>query len=330
MALKNIHGKVKKCGAFPLKSPIPNAFEDGKTWTHRLAIQMDDDNWYGFGNTDKEDFIVKNPEDQKWAVLGAGSEVLIQYELSDDGKYRNAKKSNLTVLNLVKGKSFSKNNSGGGSSDGGTPFDPTGMRVGHAINSAMFLGMNQYKKPADILEVAKQLHDVSAQVEAKYKELNPNMSAKDIGAASGNAVHNACKLKASTSPLEKVGEIYKTALALLVNVVPALTEYVKGESAATTASDDSSANSNDNSEAEAAAAEQKAAKEKAAKEAAEKKKKAEAAAKKKEAEAKKKAEEAAKAAADVSSTGGDDFDEDLPAGFGELDDVGSMGDDLEF
>jgi len=224
MALKNVTGKVKKCGAYPLKKAIPNPFDsDGPDFTHRLAIQMDDGNWYGFGNTDKEEFYVKNAETGNWEILGDGSEVLIQYTLSDCGKYRNAKKSNLTVLNLEPGQPFNKGGSKGGNS-GGSSYDLTGVKVGHAINAAMLLLNNKPKNPSELVNTAKQLHDISSKVEEDYKAANPSMSLKDTGSASGHAVLNACKL---TNDIE---EVEKKSKNLLTKVVPVITAYVRGES----------------------------------------------------------------------------------------------------
>lgn len=308
--MEKYRGKVKQVFVKELDKPEEFVHE-GKTITstHRHSLKMDDDNWYGFGSSDRDAFLAADPDDGgKYKVLGPGSEITVRYTLSDCGKFRNAKKSGITVDDLVVGEVFrpgkpdgdSKGNSGGGS------FDLTGIKVGHAINAAMLLGNNDYKNPTAILKVAEQLHDVSAKVEAKYRELNPNMSARDIGAASGNAVLNACKLK------NDVKDIYKTAMALLTILVPKLTAYVKGErteeSESTT--EDESGPSKEEADDKKAAEDAKKAVEKKAKAEATKKKRAAAKAKK---EAEEKA--AAEAAAEAESTdeedgfGGDDEDD---------------------
>ena len=224
-------GKVLKAGAYKLPEPKTVDFGEGpKVLTHRLSVQMDDKNWYGFGETDKDAFLVKDPADSnKMKVLGAGSDIVVLYELSGDGKYRNAKKGNISILKLIPGQRFNSNNSGSGNnSNSGGNFDLTGVKVGHAINAAMLLGNNNYVDEEGninikgIFENAKELHDISARVEKKYKELNPNMSPRDIGAASGQAILTACKL---TDDVNRVGII---ALNLLIKLVPAVTNHVKG------------------------------------------------------------------------------------------------------
>ena len=138
--LLNVTGIVKKAGAYPFKDG-PRSYEyEGKTITntHRLSLQLDDGNWYGLGDTDKTDFIVKDNEGA-WKIVGAGSQVLIQYKLSDCGKFRNSKKSLLTVLTLVEGKRYepaggsspsaATNSGGAASSNGVNPAE-----VGQAIN----------------------------------------------------------------------------------------------------------------------------------------------------------------------------------------------------
>lgn len=118
MALKTITGKVQKAGAYPLPEPKTVNFGKGpKEVTHRLSLQLDSGDWFGFGETDKDSFIVKDDEGN-WKVLGAGSEVLIKYQ--QNGDYKNAKKSNLTVISLVEGEKFQKGGQSSKPSSGGT------------------------------------------------------------------------------------------------------------------------------------------------------------------------------------------------------------------
>lgn len=226
--MQHVTGIVQKVFVKELDNPRPFTFQ-GKTITntHRHSLQLDDGNWYGFGDSDRDVFLGKDPSDGKNKVLGEGSQVLIMYSMSPCGKYRNAKKSNMTVLSFVQGQKWepqaqqgigqqARTNAGGG-------FDLTGVKVGHAINAAMLLLNDKPNSVGHLRDVAIQLHDISARVEAAYKAANPGMSARDIGSASGHAVLNACKLK------DDINGVEQTALGILNNVVPAVTAYVKGE-----------------------------------------------------------------------------------------------------
>lgn len=296
--LHNVQGTVQKVGAYPLKEPKPNPFEEGKMNTHRLALQLDDGNYYGFGETDKDVFLAKEPSTQDHKILGKGSQVFLMYTLSDCGKYRNAKKANLTVTNFVEGERFQASSQPAGNTSGGAPkgnggsYDLTGVKVGHAVNAAMLLLNDKPNSPAQLVEVANSLHTISVTVEAAYKGANPQMSARDVGAASGHAILNACKMT------DKIEEVEKKAKSLLSKVIPAVTAHVKGEAAPAQppAGDDGKAEeARKAKEAAETEAKNKAAKAKAAK----------------EAKAKKEAEEAAaKAAAEKPATpeGEDGFD----------------------
>lgn len=106
MSLKKIQGKIAKAGAYPLKAPKTVTFNgQEKVFTHRHAIQMESGEWIGFGESHLDNFLVKDDEDN-FKVLGAGSEVLIKY--SESGDFKNAKKGNLVVLDLVAGEKFEK------------------------------------------------------------------------------------------------------------------------------------------------------------------------------------------------------------------------------
>lgn len=108
MSLKKIQGTIAKAGAYPLKAPKTVTFNGKeKTLTHRHTIQMDTGEWIGFGESHLDSFLVKD-DDDNFQVLGKGSEVLIKY--TENGDFKNAKKGNLVVLDLVKGEKFEKSN----------------------------------------------------------------------------------------------------------------------------------------------------------------------------------------------------------------------------
>ena len=104
--MKKIQGKIAKAGAYPLRAPKTVKFGDeNKTFTHRHTVQMETGEWIGFGESDMDAFKVKD-DDGKWTILGAGSEVLIKYTESPCGSFKNAKKTNLTLLDLVAGEAY--------------------------------------------------------------------------------------------------------------------------------------------------------------------------------------------------------------------------------
>ena len=117
MTKKNVTGIVEKCGAYPLKEPKTFTFQGKKiTNTHRLSLKLqDEDSWFSFGETESDGFFVKD-DDGKYQVLGPGSEILIKYQ--QNGEFRNAKKSDITVLNFVVGEKYEKGSQGSSSSAG--------------------------------------------------------------------------------------------------------------------------------------------------------------------------------------------------------------------
>lgn len=157
MALKKIQGKIAKAGAYPLKAPKTVKFgNEEKTFTHRHTIQMETGEWIGFGESDLADFVVKDDND-KWAVLGTGSEVLIKYE--ENGDFKNAKKANLVVLDLVVGEKFegSQQSSNNAPSNNSKGDNVNPAEVGQCLNLAVeVLGLDG-KQLLDDTEVTKAI-----------------------------------------------------------------------------------------------------------------------------------------------------------------------------
>jgi len=240
MSLQNVIGTVMKCGAYQLKEPDTFVWE-GKsiTNTHRLSMLIKNDTdgveaWYGLGSTDKDNFFVKRLDGEGYAILGAGSKVLLQY--IQNGDFKNAKKSGLTIMNLVEGKAYeSKEATGGGQGNTpATPFDLTGIKVGHAINAALEYYGHKFKPDnPKVEELAKELHTLGIAAEAWCQGKNPGMSKRDVGASVGHAVRNACKanmaLKTKKADPDLTTDQIKTYVQDVLALTVPLSAFIKGE-----------------------------------------------------------------------------------------------------
>jgi len=98
--------------------------------------------------------------------------------------------------------------------------DNSGMETGHALNAAFFWGAS----PAQLCEKAKQMHSSTVKVKERYAEhMDKPATDYGIGAATGNAIHLACRYKQGGA--QEVVE--NTAWAILTKIVPDVTEFVK-------------------------------------------------------------------------------------------------------
>lgn len=101
--------------------------------------------------------------------------------------------------------------------------DMTGVKVGHAINVAInVLGLATAE---ELIEAAKAANDLTEKLRAEWKEKNPSLSDYDLGAMVGQAVLSA------SSYVESVDTIEEYARQTLEVVAPAVTEYIKAQSA---------------------------------------------------------------------------------------------------
>lgn len=160
------------------KMDKPDKFEN----THRASIKMDDGNWYSLGSM-KSDTLTVEDDDGKWRSLGTGSQILIKYEMN--GEYRNSKRSQITVIDLVDGGGSSRPaakqeaQKPGGSAPTMTS-NLAGIEAGHAINNAIawITSKNHHRASTDLsvnedelVTVATQIHAATRRVQAAI--LNP-------------------------------------------------------------------------------------------------------------------------------------------------------------
>ena len=123
--------------------------------------------------------------------------------------------------------------SGSGAGKGTFKKDNSGMETGHALNGALNLRRSGLTIPP-VVEVAKVVHDVTKllKADAIKDPANKGMSDYDIGAMTGHAVLNATRdieVGDNDNPEEITGKLLTYARALMSEVVPGVSAYVKGE-----------------------------------------------------------------------------------------------------
>ena len=202
------------------------------TPTKRLKIVVDGID-ISLGMSDKDTIRAKDA-DGKYHEIVKGVEVSV--EVSENGEYNGkpqyqAKIGGITVVDVSGAEAPAK---AGGASQGqaAQPFkakDMTGIQVGHAINGALsYITSNGLEiDNAFIVEVAKVVNEATEDVRTVYKQRNPGMNDYDLGAATGHAVLNACRLVAESEVAELKGNLVTVAFDLLDNVVTPITEYIK-------------------------------------------------------------------------------------------------------
>lgn len=204
----------------------PDRFDN----THRRSAKIDGV-WYSFGGCKSNKWNVKMGNDFK--VLGVGSEVAFKAEQSGD--FWNGK--SLMVINLVEGENSppagkASQPASGGTQGSYTPkpkFDQTGVQVGHSFNGAMNFLLTQGIEPSNenIVKYAHSVHNVTEKVKKATEAKNAGMDAYSVGAMSGNAILNACKLIDPNGDFEQ--QLEALATDFLDNVVPKIAAHVNGE-----------------------------------------------------------------------------------------------------
>lgn len=205
------------------------------TPTKRLAIVVDGTR-VDLGMSEKEVIRAKDVEDKYHDVV-KGIEVSVVIE--ENGEYKGAtqykaKTSAITILDLSGAETAPASNSARSTpaAQSFKPKDNTGIRTGHAVNGALnyFIGNGlEFDFEADgvTVRIAKLVNDVTETVVAAYKAKHPDLSEYDVGAAAGHAVLNATRIIGETPEAEFKDALLTTATAILENVIPAVTEYVK-------------------------------------------------------------------------------------------------------
>lgn len=211
-----------------LKNPKTYDGGKGQSWTptHSVSIVVDGDkiSLGLFEPTDKRPNPTAKDAEDNWHPLAKGAEVSIVVTRGEDYNDKPQYSAfSSDVLILTPAPAEAANTAG---SPSGAPYqkkDMTGVKVGHAINIALnVLGLAEAD---EIIAAAKEANDLTEKLRAEYKEKNPSLSDYDLGASVGQAVLSA------SSYVESVAEIEAYARQTLDVIAPAVTEYVKAQSA---------------------------------------------------------------------------------------------------
>lgn len=218
--------------------------QKGTVWTptHRYSIVVDGTRInLGMGDKDgvsDRQHLQAKDNDGKYHTLARGLEVSVEVEESE---YNGAPQYNGSLAKIVvidaSGVIQAVVSPGAGAgkpaqSQGFKPKETSGIRTGHSVNGAFaYLLSNgidfDYEADGITVSVAKMVNDVTESVIAAYKAKNPTMSEYDVGAAAGHAVLNACRIIPETDENEFKNVLTTTANAILYNVIPVVTAYVK-------------------------------------------------------------------------------------------------------
>lgn len=209
------------------KKSYPNP-QKGTVWTptHSVSIVVDGNkiSLGLFEKTEKKTDLRCKDADDNYHNLERGAEVSIVVEEGEpyNGKPQyNARSGD--VLILTPAPAQSANVPAGASAAPYQKKDMTGVRVGHAINVAInVLGLATAE---ELIEAAKAANDLTEKLRAEWKEKNPSLSDYDLGAMVGQAVLSA------SSYVESVDTIEEYARQTLEVIAPAVTEYIKAQSA---------------------------------------------------------------------------------------------------
>lgn len=166
-----------------------------------------------------------------WRVINPGAVVDFnaKRQFSADGSKEFNAKINLNSFDLIQNGPpqetpfIYKANEQTQNTDGGYKKDFTGVQIGHAINAGLLAAKHNLKDVSKVLELSKNLHDITKTLKEEYKAKNPGMSDYDAGAATGHAVLNACRIGGTMDVISKNANI------ILDELVPFVSAYVKGE-----------------------------------------------------------------------------------------------------
>lgn len=217
--MKIAAGKVLKGGSYPLKQKKLKYQSTTEYNTHRLSLEIEGVGWLAFGDTDKENFYVET--DDGWKILGVGSVINVAYK--ENGDYKNAVKSKMTVLELVEGKEYKakdqQSTTSASAESSSKPYDDTGVKTGHAIKCAAIL-VRRHKTPfMEGCEKGLTATDTLQQeilAEGKVNKYTAGMQA-------GCAVLSACEIVTKAGSLldvaRKIVVEYTPQIELLINPV---------------------------------------------------------------------------------------------------------------
>jgi len=227
--MKVFNGKITKIGIWELTEEQKNkVFSNGKQYskdkTHRVALICEGiEGWFNVGS------IKCNPDyaptwrreiDGNWEDLREGAEVFFQY--TEEGKYKNIKLKSFNVIKNGDGKATPFPNDEKNSNNNQTQKkDFSGISTGHAINCSLWCTKHDISNITKILELSKNLHDLTVKLQKEYKKYKKDMSEYDVNAMVGHAILNACRIGGEINTIEQ------NARLILNDIVPPVSEYIK-------------------------------------------------------------------------------------------------------
>lgn len=196
----------------------------GQSWTptHSINVVIDDDriSLGLFEKTEKRPTPRAKDADGNYHDLAAGARVSVVIEEGEPYNGKPQYKAVLSDVLILEPAPVKEAAPAGAAQASFKPKDMTGVRVGHATNVAInVLGL---ATPEELIEAAKEAHELTERLNAEYKEKNPKASDYDIGASVGQAILSASRF------VDKVSDIETFARQTLDVVSPAVTEFVKG------------------------------------------------------------------------------------------------------
>ena len=203
----------------------PDRFQN----THKASIRIGDD-WVNNISLKVKDgydpqirFNNGNQAKPDWVNLDVGDNVRIVVTESEyNGKiYYNSGTSKIKLVK--KGENVpTKDTNGGTTREKFKPKDMSGIEIGHALNVAINV-VGSLDDPQAIIDAAKEAHTLTVALKKEYAEKNPDASAYDIGASTGQAILSASHY------VDSVADIEFFARQTLDTIVPAVSAFVKGE-----------------------------------------------------------------------------------------------------
>jgi hypothetical protein len=220
MTIKTFQGKVKRVFAKAL--PEPDKFQN----LFRLSLQLDDDSWVGFGGGKRETFTIK--EGKGYYDVKVGDSIFLKYE--DDGKYKNAKKSDLTVIekspeqeshpqpNRTANQSVQQQ----GQKSGGKK-DTTGVEAGNVRTCAFNFFKGKLPDQKTIEGTMVFFAALAKKVKENFTNKHQELTEYEIGQTVGQSLAVAAMYVKDLQEVEDFVNNY------LDNVVPFSIKAVKGE-----------------------------------------------------------------------------------------------------
>lgn len=206
--------------------------------THRASILVGED-WVNNVNLKTREgydpqvrFNNGTKNDPDWVTLDQGDAVRIVVTESPwtdkDGNDRVSLNSGVSKIKLVKkgsgGNKTTSSSSNGGQKQSFQKKDMSGVQTGHAINVAINV-ISSLDDVGKIINYAKKAHDLTTSLMKEYAEKNPSLSDYDVGAMVGQSVLSASHYT------DTVAEIEPLARQTLDEIVPAVSDYVRGGNA---------------------------------------------------------------------------------------------------